>query len=157
MPRSSPGCSRRRAAVLVPAGDESGIPVLLLDDAHSLDASSLAVIDRLMSQGALFCIATVVVGAPVPDAVTRWWRDERAARIDLGELDEIDVDTLLHIALEGPLTPGRGSGAVASEPRQRARVARAGARRTRRERPRAARRRVDACAATCARRNGCAN
>ena len=90
-------------SILVPAADESGIPVLLLDDAHSLDASSLTVVDRLMSQGALFCIATVVVGASVPDAVTRWWRDERAARIDLGELDEIDVDTLLHIALEGPL------------------------------------------------------
>ena len=91
--------------VLVPAADESGIPVLLLDDAHALDASSLAVVDRLMSQGALFCIATVVAGSPVPDAVTRWWRDERAARIDLVELTEIDVDTLLHIALEGPLTP----------------------------------------------------
>ncbi|HZB41889.1 MAG TPA: AAA family ATPase [Ilumatobacter sp.] len=90
--------------VLAPAADESGAPVLLVDDAHALDASSVAIVDRLMSQGALFCIATVVVGAQAPDAVTRWWRDERSARVDLAELTEIDVDTLLHIALEGPLT-----------------------------------------------------
>ena len=55
----------------------------------------------------MFCIVTVVAGAQVPDAVTRWWRDERAARIDLAELSEVDVDTLLHIALEGPLDSGR--------------------------------------------------
>ena len=35
--------------------------------------------------------------------MTRWWRDERATRIDLGELDQVGVDTLLHVALEGPL------------------------------------------------------
>ena len=91
--------------VLLPNADESGVPVLLLDDAHAIDPSSLSVIDRLMSQGALFCITTVVVGSPVPDVLTRWWREERAARVDLEELDEIDVDTLLHIALEGPVTP----------------------------------------------------
>jgi len=90
--------------VLVPTSDESGIPILLIDDAHALDQSSLSVIDRLMSQGALFCITTVVVGSPVSDIVTRWWRDERAPRVDLAELNEIDVDTLLHIALEGPVT-----------------------------------------------------
>ena len=56
-------------------------------------------------------------GTAVPDTVTRWWRDERAARIDLGELDEVGVDTLLHIALEGPLslTPRRASGGQARQ------------------------------------------
>lgn len=89
--------------VLAPTSSESGVPVLLLDDAHAVDASSLTMIDRLMGHGALFCIATVVAGEEVPGIVTRWWRDERAARIDLAELDEVGVDTLLHIALEGPL------------------------------------------------------
>ena len=88
---------------LTPTSSESGIPVLLLDDAHAVDASSLTIIDRLMRHGALFCIATVVAGEEVPGTVMRWWRDERAARIDLAELDEVGVDTLLHIALEGPL------------------------------------------------------
>jgi ATP/maltotriose-dependent transcriptional regulator MalT len=89
--------------VLAPAAGESGIPVILLDDAHRLDGSSLTMIDRLAVEGALFCIATVVVGEAVPDTVTGWWREERATRIDLGELDQLGVDTLLHIALEGPL------------------------------------------------------
>ncbi len=35
--------------------------------------------------------------------MVRWWRDERGIRVDLGDLDPIGVDTLLHIALEGPL------------------------------------------------------
>ena len=91
--------------VLTPAADESGIPVLMLDDVHAFDASSLTVIDRLLGEGAVFCVATVVTGTPVPDAVTRWWRNERVARIDVGELAEVDVDTLLHMALEGPLDP----------------------------------------------------
>ncbi len=89
--------------VLAPAGDETGVPVLLLDDAHRLDSSSMTMIDRLIAQRELFCIATVVAGESVPETLTRWWRDERATRIDLGELDQLGVDTLLHIALEGPL------------------------------------------------------
>jgi DNA-binding CsgD family transcriptional regulator len=89
--------------VLTPTHGETGIPVLLLDDAHALDAASLTIVDRLLAQQALFCITTVRAGATIPDTVTKWWRDERAVRIDLAELDEVDVDTLLHIALEGPL------------------------------------------------------
>jgi len=95
--------------VLTPTEDESGIPVLLLDDAHAVDAASLMIVDRLLAQRSLFCIATVVAGTAVPDTVTRWWRDERAARIDLADLDEVGVDTLLHIALEGPLDAAASS------------------------------------------------
>jgi AAA ATPase domain len=91
----------RRA--LAPASAESGPPVLLLDDAHRVDRSSLTVVDHLLANGGVFGVATVNSGEPVPETVTQWWRDERAARIDLGELDPVDVDTLLHLALEGPL------------------------------------------------------
>jgi DNA-binding CsgD family transcriptional regulator/tetratricopeptide (TPR) repeat protein len=97
----------RRA--LAPTADESGIPVVLLDDAHVLDAASLMLADRLLEQRLMFGIVTVVTGKPVPDTVTKWWRDERAVRIDLTELTEIDVDTLLHIALEGPLDSAASS------------------------------------------------
>jgi DNA-binding CsgD family transcriptional regulator len=88
---------------LAPRADESGAAVLLLDDAQRADTSSLAVIDHLMTHGAAFCVATVNSGEPVPAAVTAWWREERGPRIDLGELDPIGVDTLLHIVLEGAL------------------------------------------------------
>jgi DNA-binding CsgD family transcriptional regulator len=91
----------RRA--LTPSAGESGTPVLLLDDAHRVDSLSLTMIDRLLASGALFCIVTVVSGRTVGETVTRWWRDERAVRLDLGELDQLGVDALLHIALEGPL------------------------------------------------------
>jgi hypothetical protein len=57
--------------VLVPAPDESGVPVLLLDDAHALDAASLLLVDRLVGQRKLFCIATVVTGTSVTLSLAR--------------------------------------------------------------------------------------
>jgi ATP/maltotriose-dependent transcriptional regulator MalT len=95
--------------VLAPVEGESGAPVMLLDDAHRLDGSSLTMIDRLVGDGVLFCVATAVVGEAVPDIVTNWWREERAVRVDLVELDQLGVDTLLHIALEGPLDANASS------------------------------------------------
>jgi hypothetical protein len=88
---------------LVPGSGESGPPVLLLDDAHCVDRSSLTVVDHLLAHGGVFGVATINSGEPVPDTVTQWWREERATRIDLGEVDPVGVDTLLHVVLEGPL------------------------------------------------------
>jgi DNA-binding CsgD family transcriptional regulator len=88
---------------LAPTAGESGPPVLLVDDAHRFDRSSLAVVDQLLVHGAVFGVATINSAEPVPETITLWWRTERAVRIDLGDLDPIGVDTLLHVALEGPL------------------------------------------------------
>ena len=88
---------------LEPAAGESGPPVLLVDDAHRFDRSSLAVVDQLLAHGAVFGVATINSTEPVPETITLWWRTERATRIDLRDLDPIGVDTLLHVALEGPL------------------------------------------------------
>jgi ATP/maltotriose-dependent transcriptional regulator MalT len=85
---------------------DEGRPVLLLDDAHRLDGPSLAVVDQLVATRALFALATVVTGEAVPETVTRWWRDERGARLDLEHLDAVGVDTLLHVVLQGPLDAG---------------------------------------------------
>jgi DNA-binding CsgD family transcriptional regulator/tetratricopeptide (TPR) repeat protein len=92
--------------VLAPASGESGRPVLLLDDAHRVDRSSLAVVDHLLAHGGVFGVATVNNEGPVPETVTQWWREERATRIDLRELDPVGVDTLIHVVLEGPLDGG---------------------------------------------------
>ena len=90
--------------VLAPAAGEAGVPVLLLDDAHRLDGSSLTMIDRLLARRrAVLHRHGGRPVEPVPETVTRWWRDERATRIDLAELDQVGVDTLLHVVLEGPL------------------------------------------------------
>ena len=83
----------------------AGVPVLVLDDVHRLDGASLDMVDRLLATGSVFGIATVVTGEVAPETVTRWWRDERAVRLDLADLDPIGVDTLLHFVLEGPLDP----------------------------------------------------
>ena len=91
----------RRALQTTSTG--GGTPVLLLDDANRMDTASLMLIDDLMASSALFCVATVVTGEPVPETVIRWWREERATRVDLSELDAVAVDTLLHVVLEGPL------------------------------------------------------
>ena len=81
----------------------AGVPVLVLDDVHRLDASSLTIVDHLLALGAVFGVATIVTGELPPETVTRWWRDERAVRLELTELDQLGVDTLLHVVLEGPL------------------------------------------------------
>jgi len=81
----------------------AGVPVLVIDDAHRLDASSLTIVDHLFALGAVFGVATIVTGELPPETVTRWWRDERAVRLELGELDPLGVDTLLHVVLEGAL------------------------------------------------------
>ena len=70
----------------------------------------------------------MVAGEAVPETVTRWWRDERATRIDLAELDQLGVDTLLHVVLEGPLDANGVGRAVAGESGQHARAPRARAR-----------------------------
>jgi ATP/maltotriose-dependent transcriptional regulator MalT len=88
-------------AVADTAGPER--PVLVVDDAHRLDSASLALVDRLLLDRSAFGIATVVSGEVTPEAVTRWWRDERLVRVDLADLDPIGVDTLLHVVLEGAL------------------------------------------------------
>ena len=88
---------------LAPTAGESGKPVLLLDDAHRVDRSSLTVVDHLLTHRAVFGVATVNSDEPAPEIVTHWWREERAIRIDLGGLDPVGVDTLLHVVLEGAL------------------------------------------------------
>ncbi len=81
----------------------AGVPVLVIDDAHRLDAASLTIVDHLFALGAVFGVATIVTGELPPETVTRWWRDERAVRLELADLDPLGVDTLLHVVLEGPL------------------------------------------------------
>src|SRR5262245_999630 len=89
--------------MLEPASSEPGRPVLLVDDVHRIDRSSLAVVDHLLTHDAAFVVATVNSDYEVPDTVTQWWGTDRAVRVDLGALDPVGVDTLLHVVLEGPL------------------------------------------------------
>lgn len=79
-------------------------PVLLLvDDAHRLDQASAALILYLAAHGRVRVLATLRTGEPVPDDVTRLWRDGDCLRVDLGPLTPDDVRELVARRLDGPV------------------------------------------------------
>src|SRR5499427_7555948 len=82
--------------------------VTVADDMAQLDAASLALLGYLAAQRAIFLIATVRTGEPVPDLLIDLWRDGRLERVDLHDLSRAHVDTLLHLALGGPIEAGAG-------------------------------------------------
>jgi DNA-binding CsgD family transcriptional regulator len=82
--------------------------VTVVDDVSLLDDVSLALLSYLAGQGTIFLIATVRTGEPVPDLVTGLWRDGRLERVDLHDLSRAHLDTLLHLALGGPMEAGAG-------------------------------------------------
>jgi DNA-binding CsgD family transcriptional regulator len=81
-------------------------PVIVVDDMALLDAASLALLGHLAARAAAFLIATVRTGEPVPDLVTSMWRDGLLERVDLADLSRVHLDTLLHLALGGPMEAG---------------------------------------------------
>ena len=82
--------------------------VTVADDVALLDAASLALLGYLAAQGTIFLIATVRTGDPAPDLLTGLWRDGRMERVDLEDLSRTQLDTLLHLALGGPIEAGAG-------------------------------------------------
>src|SRR5690349_15380172 len=91
-----------------PAGPRGRRLVIVADDVALLDVASLALLGYLAAQQAIFLIATVRTGEPVPDLLTDLWRDGRLQRIDLHDLSRAQLDTLLHLALAGPIEAGAG-------------------------------------------------
>ena len=82
--------------------------VTVVDDAPLLDAASLALLGYLAAQNAIFLILTARTGEPVPDLLSGLWRDGRLERVDLLDLNRAHLDTLLHLALGGPIEAGAG-------------------------------------------------
>jgi DNA-binding CsgD family transcriptional regulator len=82
--------------------------VTVADDVSLLDDVSLALLGHLATRAAIFLIATVRTGEPVPDLVTGLWRDGRVERVDLHDLSRAHLDMLLRQALGGPVEAGAG-------------------------------------------------
>jgi len=80
--------------------------VTVADDVPLLDAASIALLTYLATQGTIFLIATVRAGEPIPDLLTDLLRDGRLERVDLADLSAANLDTLLHLALGGPMEAG---------------------------------------------------
>ncbi|GAA1689118.1 hypothetical protein GCM10009733_101960 [Nonomuraea maheshkhaliensis] len=75
--------------------------VIGVDDAHLLDTGSAAVLDHLVAQRLAFVVATLRTGAPVPETITRLWKDGQVPWLDLASLPQPVVDRLLDHVLDG--------------------------------------------------------
>ena len=80
--------------------------VLFVDDVDLLDTVSLALVGTLVDAGLALLVATLRRGATAPDIVERWWRAGSGVRRDVERLSAVQVDSLLHLALSGPLDAG---------------------------------------------------
>lgn len=76
-------------------------PLLVVDDAHLLDDASAVLVHQLAVRGEVGLVLTVRAGEPAPDPVVALWKDELAARVDVGPLERADVDALAEHALGG--------------------------------------------------------
>ncbi|MFD1658429.1 AAA family ATPase [Streptomyces caeni] len=93
--------ARARQAVAAKAGN--GRLVLLVDDLPLLDPLSLLLLGQLLDAGALFLVATVRDGEPVPDAMYGLWSGDRGVRVDLGPLDRAHTDELVQSLFDLPV------------------------------------------------------
>ena len=90
--------ARARSAVAA-----EGAVVLAVDDAHLLDALSLALLHQLVADESVRLVVTVRTGEHEPDGLSALWRTGRIGRIDLRPLDEAEADHLLALGLAGPV------------------------------------------------------
>ncbi len=77
--------------------------VLLVDNVDHLDDLSTALIGSLVSSGEAFAVMTQRTEAGGPIAMEDLVRSGRVARIEVGPLDDGDLDVLLYRALAGPI------------------------------------------------------
>ena len=78
-------------------------PLLVVDDAQSLDPSSAAVLLELAIDGGAFVLATVRSGESRPDAITSLWKDAGADPVELDALDLTETAALAEAIVGGPI------------------------------------------------------
>jgi DNA-binding CsgD family transcriptional regulator len=77
--------------------------VLVIDDAHLLDAASASTLHHFALHREIRLVVTVVDGAPAPDAVTALWKDDLLGYLPLSPLNENELAEVLTAALGGPV------------------------------------------------------
>ena len=82
-------------------GDGPG--VLLVDDAHLLDSSSVALLHHLIHSSPLAVLVTVRTGDPAPRDVARLWTADRVEVLALTDLDEADTAALVTDLCDRPV------------------------------------------------------
>lgn len=82
----------------------SGVTIFV-DDAHLLDSMSATVISALIANRDAHVVATMRLGESAPDALASGLRSGESASIDIGEIADADVASLLQAALGAPIDP----------------------------------------------------
>jgi len=77
--------------------------LLVVDDAHLLDAVSLTLLHLLAQEESVQLVVTVRSGEPEPDGLAALWRTGHIERLDLAPLGAESADTMLHLGLAGPV------------------------------------------------------
>ena len=95
--------SRSLLALEADGRSGAGDPILLVDDAHSLDDASAVAVHQIGLSGRVRLVMTVRAGSPAPPALGRLLAEPGVERLDMPPLDDVDVADLLHTALDGPL------------------------------------------------------
>ncbi|MFH8440597.1 LuxR C-terminal-related transcriptional regulator [Streptomyces sp. NPDC018026] len=83
----------------------SGVRLLLVDDAHLLDAASAALVHQLAVHGRTRLLVVATDGTCVPDAVSRLWSGELLPRLALEPLPREETAELLAAGADTVLEP----------------------------------------------------
>jgi DNA-binding CsgD family transcriptional regulator/tetratricopeptide (TPR) repeat protein len=92
-----------KVAATVKARGQGRRVVLLIDDLHLLDSTTATLVGQLLDAGLNFLVGTVRTGEAMPGTVAGLWRSDRVDRIDLGDFSRDALDSLVHLALRGPV------------------------------------------------------
>ncbi|MER6434488.1 LuxR C-terminal-related transcriptional regulator [Streptomyces sp900105245] len=79
--------------------------VVLVDDLHLLDTTSVMLLRQLMDAGLIRLIATIRSDAVPSEAVQTLARGDAVHHVELAAFDQGQVETVLHAALGGPVGP----------------------------------------------------
>jgi DNA-binding CsgD family transcriptional regulator len=77
--------------------------VLCVDDGQLLDDASAALVHQLVAAGEAFAVVSLRRDDPAPDALRALWKDELCLLLELPELGRGEVESLLAVALDGPV------------------------------------------------------
>ena len=92
-------------SALLPSLRPSATPnIVVLDDAQEVDDDAAALVHSLVTQRSIMLIATLRTGERVPAAISALWKDDHVTRIDLADLLREEVDELLDLVLDGPIS-----------------------------------------------------
>lgn len=79
--------------------------ILVVDDAHLLDALSATLLHQLALGGSRRLIVTARADVPLPDSVTALWKDDLIDRMTVAPLSQDEVRCVLRGELGGPVHP----------------------------------------------------